>query len=112
MSEETKDVGPVSSTTETSAPTADAPSAPPAAAPTTPSIPRPLELIKQEYTNTAAQLGNIVFQIALLKGQRDMLMQQLDKLGIEGNAATPPPAAKPQPPKLVPPAPKAGSDGV
>lgn len=83
----------------------------PGAAPTLASIPRPREQIRIDYTNTAAQLGNLVFQIELMKQQRNQLMQRMDALGLE-ESKLPPEAKKAPAPKLVPQPPKAGSDGT
>jgi hypothetical protein len=81
----------------------------PGAAPTLASIPRPREQIQVDYTNTAGQLGNLVFQLEIMKQQRGQLMDRLNALGIEASKL--PPEA-PKPPKLVPQPPKAGSDGT
>ena len=80
----------------------------PTAAPT-PKIPKTRQQLQVEYTHLAGQLGNLVLQIALMKQQRDGLMQQMDATAAE--AASLPPEAKPAP-KLVPQPPKAGSDGT
>ncbi len=71
-------------------------------------IPKTREQLQVEYTNLAGQLGNLVLQIALMKQQRDGLMQQMDAVAAEASKL---PAAK-QAPKLVPQPPKAGSDGT
>lgn len=74
-------------------------------------IPRSRDQIRVDYTNTAAQLGNLVFQIELMKMQKGQLLQRLDALGAE-EAALPPEAKKIAPPKLVPTPPKVGADGT
>lgn len=82
----------------------------PTAAPT-PKIPRTRDEIRVEYTNTAAQAGNLAFQIKLMEQQLNQMYFKLDALGAE-EAALPPEAKAHPAPRLVPQPPKAGSDGT
>lgn len=75
------------------APSADSPA--PVVIPADASIPRPLPMIQKDYTEAAAQLGHMAFQIEVLKQNRDALLQKLNALTIEGQKATPPADAKP-----------------
>lgn len=102
MSDEKKDV---------SADSAKATPAAPAAEPTLAKIPRSLQQIQQEYMKKVQELGNLTWQIEILKNQQQGLYAQLNELGIEASKL--PPEA-PKAPKLasVPTPPKAGGDGT
>lgn len=102
MSEETKE-GAAPAASEKATPAAPA-------APTLAAIPRSLQQIQQEYMKTVQELGNITWQIEILRNQKQGLYAKLNDLGIEASKLPPPPPA----PKLaaVPPPPKAGSDGT
>ena len=83
-------------------------------APTIPTMtkaepPRPINAVKVEFTNTAANLGNLVFQLAIMEQQKQQLMMKLDQLGQEAQAIE---AATPKAKPALAAAPSAGADGT
>ena len=84
---------------------------PKASEPTLSKIPRSLQAIQQEYMKTVQELGNITWQIEILKNQKNGLYARLNDLGIEASKL-PPEAPKAPALKAVPPAPKGGGDGT
>lgn len=109
MSDEKKtDAAPPAVSSE-SAPSTATPSAP-----TLAKIPRSRQQIMVDYTNTSAQLGQLVYELAVLEQQKDALLAKIDQLGREAKALPPEPAKAPVALKQVPPppAPKASGDGT